>query len=137
MLHEFLVLFSSVMVRRDVVERAAANSLCFSALLDGPFALIPESASDDVTAYPHLKGRLVLKEGIIGGLSAEAGYEKYFIGRQAPFFEDLIDPTDAVIGFTVNYKTGATLLTLAYTYRWDPTLNDFDISSSLSATVRF
>lgn len=113
------------------------QKLAFSALLDGPFALIPASASDDVTAYPHLKGKLVLKEGIIGGLSAEAGYEKYFIGRQAPFFEDLIDPTDAVIGFTVNYKTGATLLTLAYTYRWDPTLNDFDVSSSLSATVRF
>jgi hypothetical protein len=114
-----------------------SQKLVFSALLDGPFALIPASASDDVTAYPHLKGKLVLKEGIIGGLSAEAGYEKYFIGRQAPFFEDLIDPTDAVIGFTVNYKTGATVLTLAYTYRWDPTLNDFDVSSSLSATVRF
>lgn len=115
------------------------QKLVFGALLDGPFALIPDpsSPSDDVAAYPHLKGKLALKEGIIGGLSAEAGYEKYFIGRRAAFFEDLIDPTDAVIGFTVNYKTGATVLTLAYTYRWDPAANDFDVSSSLSATVRF
>lgn len=120
------------------------QKLAFSALLDGPFALIPTSASDDVTAYPHLKGKLVLKEGIVGGLSAEAGYEKYFIGRQAAFFEDLIDPTDAVIGFTVNYKTGATLLTLAYAYKWNPlkvnedsSIGGFDVSSSLSATVRF
>ena len=117
------------------------QKLVFSARLDGPFAPIPAPASDNSAAYPHLKGKLVLGEGMIGGLSFEGGYEKYFIGRRSAFFSDLIDPTDAVIGFAVNYKTGATVLTLNYAYRWDPSLNGgaggFDVSSSLSAAVRF
>ncbi|HWR11403.1 MAG TPA: hypothetical protein VN445_06255 [Rectinemataceae bacterium] len=120
------------------------KKLQFSALLDGPFAPIPVTASDNSAAYPHLKGRLSLGEGMIGGLSFDGSYEKYFLGRQAPFFEDLIDPMDAAIGFGVNYKTGATVLTLAYRYSWNPskvnddsTVGGFDVSSSLSASVRF
>ena len=120
------------------------QKLVFSALLDGPFAAIPSPASDNSSAYPHLKGSLVLKEGMIGGISFEGSYEKYFIGRISPFFSDLIDPTDAAIGLAVNYKTGATVLTLAYAVRWDPskvnpdtTIGGFDVSSSLSAAVRF
>ncbi|MFA6366256.1 MAG: hypothetical protein WCX13_03605, partial [Candidatus Hydrogenedentales bacterium] len=116
----------------------------FSALLDGPFAAIPVADSDNSSAYPHLKGKLQVGEGIIGGLSLEGGYEKYFIGRETSFFDDLIDPQDAVIGFGVNYKTGATVLTLRYSYSWNPSkVNDdssiggFDVSSSLSASVRF
>jgi len=38
---------------------------------------------------------------------------------------------------SINYKTGATVLTLGYVYSWDPTTQDFDVSSSLSASVRF
>jgi len=117
------------------------KKLVFSALLDGPFAAIPLASSENSSAYPHLKGSLVLGEGMIGGISLEGRYEKYFIGRQSPFFSDLIDPTDAAIGLAVNYKTGATVLTLAYAYRWDPSMNGsaggFDVSSSLSASVRF
>jgi hypothetical protein len=113
------------------------NRLVFGALLDGPFAEIPVVPSDNSAAYPHLKGTLVLKEGMLAGMSFDAGYEKYFIGKRASFFSDLIDPTDAVIGFSVNYKTGSTVLTLNYAYRWDPSIDDWDVSSSLSASVRF
>ena len=60
---------------------------------------------------------------------------------RAPFLEDLIDPEDAAIGMKVNYKTGATVLTLDYAYRYDPSMNGgtggFNVSSSLSASVRF
>ena len=112
-------------------------NLVFGALLDGPFSPVPSVASDNSAAYPHLKGHVVLKEGMLAGLSFDAGYEKYFIGRRSAFFSDLIDPTDAVIGFSVNYQTGATVLTLAYAYRWDPSIDTWDVSSSLSASVRF
>ena len=114
------------------------KKITFGALLDGPFAAIPAVDNENSAAYPHLKGSLVLGEGMLGGLSFEGGYEKYFIGRQdAAFFSDLVDPTDAVIGLAVNYKTGATVLTLNYAYRWDPSVDDWDVSSSLSASVRF
>ena len=116
----------------------------FSALLDGPFSDKPATPSDNTSLYPHLKGSFLLKEGMIGGISIEAAYEKYFLGKTVSFLEDLIDPEDAAIGMKVNYKTGATVLTLDYAYRWDPskdnndgTFGGFDISSSLSASVRF
>jgi hypothetical protein len=109
----------------------------FGALLSGPFADIPGVATDNSAAYPHFKGSIQLVEGMISGLFAEGTYEKYFIGRLHPFFQDLIDPTDAAIGFAVHYKTGATVLTLDYAYRWNPASSAFDVSSSLSAEVRF
>jgi len=108
-----------------------------SVQLDGPFSSKPITASDDNGAYPHLKGGFVLAEGLLPGIFLTAGYEKYFIGRNTTFFKDLIDPEDAVIGMSINYKTGATVLTLGYVYSWDPTTQDFDVSSSLSASVRF
>jgi len=113
------------------------NLFVFDATLDGPFAAIPLAATSNSGEYPHLKGSLLLKDGLIGGLSFEGGYEKYFIGRAKPFLQDVIDPTDAVIGLAVHYKTGATVLTLNYAYRWDPSIDDWDVSSSLSASVRF
>ena len=113
------------------------QKLIFGALLDGPFAALPSPNNDDAAAYPHLKGSFLLKEGMIGGLSFEAGYEKYFIGRGGSILADVIDPTDAVIGLSVHYKTGATVLTLDYDYMWDPNSATFDVSSSLSAEVRF
>jgi hypothetical protein len=118
----------------------------FGALLSGPFAGIPSAASDDSAAYPHLKGSIQLVEGMISGLFAEGSYEKYFIGRANPSnpLKDLIDPTDAAIGLALHYKTGATVLTLDYAYRWNPSKSNgsggfgaFDVSSSLSAEVRF
>lgn len=116
------------------------KKLAIGALLDGPFAAIPESGSayyDNGSAYPHLRGSLLLREGMVSGLSFEGGYEKYFIGRNGPFFNDLVDPTDAIIDFAVHYRMGATVLTLDYAYRWDPSADDWDVSSSLSAEVRF
>ncbi|MDD3981775.1 MAG: hypothetical protein RBT72_08215 [Spirochaetia bacterium] len=113
------------------------EALELSIQLDGPFSPTPSPATDDNGAYPHLKGGFVLAEGLLPGIFLTAGYEKYFIGRKTSFFKDLIDPEDAVIGMSINYKTGATVLTLGYVYSWDPTTQDFDVSSSLSASVRF
>jgi hypothetical protein len=113
--------------------------LAFNALLDGPFALIPDTASDNRLLYPHLRGSIKLAEGMIGGLYFDGSYEKYFIGRETGFFQDLISAKDAVIGFNVHYKTGSTVLTLAYTVSYVPDnpADPWDVSSSLSASVRF
>jgi hypothetical protein len=118
------------------------EKILLTAALDGPLAPIPSAASDNASAYPHLKGSFILKEDLIGGISFSGNYEKYFIGRaDSNVFADLINPTDAVIGMDVNYKTGATLLTLHYTYKWDPSKNNgsggFEVSSSLSVSVQF
>ncbi|MFZ3110500.1 MAG: hypothetical protein WA234_07415 [Rectinemataceae bacterium] len=113
----------------------------FSVQMDGPFSEKPAVDSANSSLYPHIKGSFLLKEGMLGGISLEAAYEKYFLGMRTPFLEDLIDPEDAAIGMKVNYKTGATVLTLDYAYRYDPSMNGgaggFDVSSSLSASVRF
>ena len=62
---------------------------------------------------------------------------KYYIGAEHGFFQDLVDPTFAVIGLDVNYKTGAAVLTLAYNAQWNPTTQSFDVTSSLQASVQF
>jgi hypothetical protein len=109
----------------------------FNTSLDGPFAAIPAVPTDNSSAYPHLKAIFSFKEGIISGISMDAGYEKFFIGKNSPFFPDLIDPTNAGIGMAFHYRTGAAVLTLNYSYRYDPTAKNWNVSSSLTTSVRF
>lgn len=113
------------------------DKLVFKASLDGPFKAIPSVATDDQTDYPHAKAIFVFGEGIIGGIFFDASYEKYFIGAEDGFFEDLIDPTNAIIGLSINYKTGASVLTLNYDADWDPVEGKFNVSSSISASMKF
>lgn len=107
------------------------------ASLDGPVPFQPSSPTNNQADYPHLKGRVLVGEGIVGGLSLEGVYEKYYLGKRAAFFADLTDFTDASIRMNVHYKTGATVLTLTYDYIWVPssTGGAFDVRSSLSASV--
>jgi hypothetical protein len=122
------------------------DKIVFNAALDGPFAAIPPVASPSAkqTDYPHAKAIFHFGEGIIGGIYFDASYEKYNLGKVDSFFKDLADPTDAVIGLAVNYKTGASVLTLKYDAKWNPdfdngdgTFGKFDVSSSLSASMKF
>jgi len=120
------------------------DKIVFNTALDGPFSAIPAAVSDAQSDYPHLKAIFNFGEGIVGGVSLGASYEKYFLGRESGFFKDLIDPTDAVIGLAVNYKTGASVLTLKYNANWNPdfdngdgTFGKFEVSSSLSASMKF
>jgi hypothetical protein len=115
-----------------------ADKLLFTTALDGPFKAAGKGASDPAqTDYPHLRSVLALGE--IPGIPFffDASYEKYLIGAKAGFFKDLVDPTDAVIGLDVNYKTGASVLTLAYNAKWNPATEAFEVTSSLQASVRF
>jgi hypothetical protein len=49
----------------------------------------------------------------------------------------MVDPTDAVIGLSINYKTGASVLTLVYDAKWDPQAGEFVVTSSLQASMKF
>ncbi len=120
------------------------DQIVFNAALDGPMKEKPAVASSDQTDYPHLRGIFHFGEGVIGGIYFDASYEKYFLGKENGFFKDLVDPTDAVIGLAVNYKTGASVLTLKYDASWNPDFNNgdgtfgkFEVRSSLSASMKF
>jgi len=101
--------------------------------VDAPFKALPSPATSNPADYPHLLGRLTLNKGLIPNFSIGARYEKYFLGKKSGnIFSDLVDPNDASIGMTVSYWAGAAVVSLDYIYSWNPTKNDFDVSSSLS-----
>jgi hypothetical protein len=112
-----------------------ADKLVFNATLDGPFKAT--AGSDSQADYPHLRGVLRLDEIPDFPIFLDASYEKYFLGKSKPFFEDLVDPNEAVVGMSVNYKTGTSVLTMRYDASWDPALGKFKVRSSLQAAMKF
>ncbi len=121
------------------------GNIVFKASLDGPFKAI-DKANTAQTDFPHAKAVFQTAEGFLGGFWLTAGYEKYFIGQQNSFFADLVDATNSVVGMDVNYKTGASVLTLAYKAKYDPTKTDnpltsvderWVVSSSVTASMKF
>ena len=109
-------------------DKIAAN-----ASLDGPIAAAATDASQ--TAYPHARAVAHLGEGLLPGIYADASYEKYYLGQVKGFFGDLIDPTNAIVGLAINYKTGSSVLTLMYNAKW--LNNSWKVSSSLQASLKF
>lgn len=116
------------------------DKLALSIALDGPFAAPPEDEpplfdSDGAPIldpdtgeqlleknpgdYPHLRATFLLGEGLLPGFDFYAFYDKSVIET----FADLIDPTNAVIGAGINYKTGPAVLTLEYDLVYSPTDN--------------
>lgn len=89
------------------------DAIMFNAAIDGPF-----NADDPTDPFqqPHLRGTLSVAEGLLGGFSFEASYDKKGIESLA----DLINPEDAVIGARVNYKTGPAVISLVYDLKYDP-----------------
>ncbi|MDP3176652.1 MAG: hypothetical protein Q8M76_02030 [Spirochaetaceae bacterium] len=112
-----------------------SDKLVFNATLDGPFTATDGSVSQ--ADYPHLRGVLRLDEIPNFPIFLDASYEKYFLGKDKPLFEDLIDPNEAVVGMSVNYKTGTSVLTMRYDASWDPATSKFNVRSSLQAALKF
>lgn len=114
------------------------DKLYFSVSVDGPFKEKPAVASDNSAEYPHLRGVIGMAEGVLGGFFVSGSYDKYFIGRDADFFPDLVDPNAAVITAALNYKTGAAVFTLMYNLSYNPAaVNGFDVTSSLQSSIKF
>jgi len=87
------------------------GSLYFNASIAGPF----EVDSSNIYLTPELKMSLGLEEGVLGGLSLIAYYEKKYILA----WEDLIDPEYANIGAKLAYKLGPALISLVYSVSYD------------------
>jgi hypothetical protein len=120
------------------------DKFVFSLELDGPFLpsgvdsnFLNDNQNLSQNDYPHLRAAVRLNEINKFPFYFDASYDKYLIGAQTGFFQDLIDPTDAVIGLNINYKTGASVLTLSYNANWNPNTQQFDVTSSLQASVKF
>lgn len=111
------------------------DKIVFNAALDGPFSAA--AGSTDISDYPHLRGVFTVADGFLAGFSFDALYEKYYIGRDGSFFEDLISPENAVIGAQINYKTGPAVLSLIYNLRYDPADDSYIVSSSLLSSIQF
>ncbi len=99
----------------------------FNTSVDGAF-----SRKDGVeSTYPHLKSVLVVGEGLIPGFYFDASWDKRYIENWA----DLIDPSNAVIGANINYKTGPAVITLGYDLRYVPETGGWDTTSKLSTSI--
>ncbi len=89
------------------------DRLVFSASVDGPFG---GAHSDETFKLPHLRSSFMLAEGLLGGFSMEATYDK----RGIESIADLIDPENTVIGARVNYRIQNATISLVYDLRYDP-----------------
>ena len=109
--------------------------IAFSISFDGPFVKPAPGLDDEDEGawvnYPHLRGSFVLAEGLVPGLWLNASLDK----RNIQSFADLIDFSDAVIGATINYKTGPAVLTLAYDVRFNPVTEEWETSAKLQSSL--
>ncbi|GAB1457326.1 hypothetical protein MASR2M48_26340 [Spirochaetota bacterium] len=94
--------------------------------------------SNNPAEYPHVRGIVGMAEGVLGGFFVSGSYDKYFLGKDNSFWTDLVDPSNAVIGAALNYKTGAAVFTLLYSLSYNPeSPNGFDVTSSLQSSIKF
>lgn len=114
---------------------ALEDKVVFNAAIDGPFKAQPTVPTLNQSDYPHLRGTFVIAEGFLAGVGLEAKYEKYLIKD----LNDLIDPSNAVIGAKLSYKTGGAIISLIYDvkYNKDLTPDPYEITSTIQADVKF
>ena len=108
------------------------STLSFRASLDAPFSWAPSTPSANSADYPHVLSTFKLERGLIPNVSIAAKYEKFYLGKTNDVLRDLIDLTNASIGMTVSYKAGAAVVSMDYSYIWNPTTTKFDVISSMS-----
>ncbi|MFW5689338.1 MAG: hypothetical protein ACOC3H_02690 [bacterium] len=89
------------------------DQLVFAANVDGPFG---QADAGETFKQPHLLATLAVGEGLLGGFSLEASYDKKGIDDLA----DLISPEDAVIGARVNYRIENATISLVYDLQHNP-----------------
>jgi hypothetical protein len=101
------------------------DQLALYVSIDGPITKPLPNDPDNWVNWPHLRGELLVGEGLLPGFDFTAWYDKKNIQE----FADLIDPVDAVIGAAINYKTGPAVITLEYDVRYNPEYDSSDPTS--------
>ncbi|MFW5684833.1 MAG: hypothetical protein ACOC1I_08265, partial [Spirochaetota bacterium] len=108
------------------------DQLVFSANVDGPFG---DLEGPDTLTQPHLLATLLVEEGLLGGFSFEASYDKQGIADLA----DLLNPEDAVIGARVNYRIENATISLVYDLKYNPfpgpTEDQWIITSKIESAI--
>ena len=99
----------------------------FNTSVDGAF----EKRSDEPSTFPHIRSVLVVGEGLLPGIFFDVSYDKRYIDN----WSDLIDRDNAVIGASINYKTGPAVITLGYNLRYVPEDGSWDTTSKLSTSI--
>ena len=111
------------------------DQIAFSVSIDGPFKQPVPDEPDNWVNWPHLRGTLLVAEGLLPGFDFAAWYDKKNINS----FADLIDPSDAVIGAAINYKTGPAVITLQYDLQHNPEAAEgedpWDITAKLKSSI--
>jgi hypothetical protein len=82
--------------------------------VEGPFGKVDDN-EDNFLNYPHLRGILLLKEGLIPGFFFDISYEKMLLRE----FADLGSPEGAIARATLNYRTGPALISFFYQMRFE------------------
>ena len=101
--------------------------------VEGPFGKI-DDIEDNFLNYPHLRGSLQLKEGLIPGFFFGISYEKMFLRK----FADLGRPEGAIARATLNYRTGPTLISLFYQMRFnEDNWENPETTSGLQTSIQF
>ncbi|MFO7780626.1 MAG: hypothetical protein R6W94_03285 [Spirochaetia bacterium] len=96
----------------------------FNVSMEGPFGDV-ENARNQVT------GLVRLDRGLIPWLSLEARYRKVDFNS----VEDLVDPENSVMNARVTYHTGPAAISLVYNLRYDPSIDDYVITSGLQSEI--
>lgn len=105
--------------------------------VDAPFN--PPADAEDRYKYPHLSGSIVLAEDVIPAFFFEAHYDKYGIKS----FKDFLNAEDALIGATLNYKSGPAVISMVVDVQYNPAsttnpnVETWDVSTRLETRISF
>ena len=104
---------------------------------DGPFQTVDAANPANYLNYPHLRGLIRLRPGLIPGLTADLIYDKTLLGKDNGFFLDLFDPEGAVTTVKISYQFGPAVISLLYEIRYVPDAagDPWQITSSLESSV--
>ena len=92
--------------------------------MEGPFG-------SGTNAENQLTGFFRLGQGLVPSFSLEAQYRKVGINS----FEDIGDPNNSVIDARVTYHAEATAISLVYNLRYNPSTDDYVITSGLQSEI--
>ncbi|MFP3960297.1 MAG: hypothetical protein ACLFUX_09025 [Spirochaetaceae bacterium] len=98
--------------------------LVAKATMEGPFGSV--DGADN-----RLTGLLRLEQGLVPSLGLEARYHKNEIDSPA----ELVEPEDSVIDTRITYYTGSAAVSLVYNLRYDPSTDDYVITSGLQSEI--